>query len=94
MNYSRPSIDVLFESAADVCASELIGIILTGANNDGANGMCLIKKNGGRTIAQDPKEAEYPLMPQWAIDAVEIDHVLTLKEISKFLEKLIKNNNK
>lgn len=82
VNYSRPSIDVLFESAADVYKEKLIGIILTGANNDGAEGMRIIKQNGGFTIAQDPQDAEFPVMPQSAIDLVEMDRILSLKEMT------------
>ncbi len=89
VNYSRPSIDVLFESAADVYGSQLIGVILTGASSDGTNGMKRIKECGGMTIAQNPEEAEYPIMPKSAIDAGEIDHILSLNEISKFLDKVI-----
>ena len=82
VNYSRPSIDILFESAADVYGEKLIGIILTGANNDGAEGMKIIKQKGGFTIAQNPLEAEFPVMPQSAIDTGTIDLILTLNEIS------------
>ena len=86
VNYSRPSIDVLFESAADVYKENLIGIILTGANNDGTEGMKIIKQKGGFTIAQDPKDAEFAIMPQAAIDIVEMDLILTLKEmIAEFI---------
>ena len=85
VNYTRPSIDVLFESAAHVWSSHLIGIILTGANNDGAYGMRLIKDYGGLTIAQDPSTAEYPVMPQAAIDARGVEKILPLEGIGEFL---------
>lgn len=85
VNYCRPSIDVLFESAVDVYSSRLIGVILTGANNDGARGMRLIKEEEGLTIAQDPQEAEYPFMPRAAIEAAEVDYTLLLNEINRFL---------
>ena len=85
VNYSRPSIDVLFESACCVYWIKLIAIILTGANNDGAAGMKKIKESGGTTIAQNPETAAYPYMPQAAIDAEGIQHVLNLDEITKFL---------
>jgi two-component system chemotaxis response regulator CheB len=88
VNYSRPSIDVLFESAAYAWSSGLIGILLTGASSDGAHGMRLIKEHGGLTIAQDPATAEYPVMPQAAIDAGVVDRVMTLKEIGEFLVTL------
>ena len=81
VNYARPSIDVLFESAADVFGEELIGVILTGANDDGSEGMKQIKQNGGFTIVQNPKDAEFPAMPQFAIDAAEPNLILTLDEM-------------
>lgn len=83
--YSRPSIDVLFESAARVYESRLAGIILTGANRDGAAGMEAIQKRGGITIAQDPSEAQYTAMPQAAIDTGSVQYIFTLKEIKDFL---------
>jgi len=93
VNYSRPSIDVLFESAADVYKDSLIGIILTGANNDGSEGIRKIKQNGGYTIAQDPQEAEFLVMPKSAIDTSKIDEVLTLKEMSVFINNLSMSYN-
>jgi len=90
VNYSRPSIDILFESAADAYREKLIGIILTGANNDGAEGMRIIKQKGGFTIAQNPLEAEFPVMPQSAIDTGTIDFILTLNEIINELIKRYK----
>lgn len=88
-NYSRPSIDVLFETAADTFRDKLLGIILTGASNDGAKGIQTIQMQGGITIAQDPKEAKYPFMPQAAIDKGGVSHILTLEEIIEFLLKMI-----
>lgn len=85
VNFSRPSIDILFETAADVFDSRLLGIVLTGANNDGAAGIKKIRKHGGTTIAQDPKIAEYPEMPQAAIKTGCIQHIMQLDEISRFL---------
>ena len=87
-NYSRPSIDVLFESAVYVWSSGLIGILLTGASSDGAHGMRLIKEHGGLTIAQDPATAEYPVMPKAAIDAQAADKVLQVEEIGRLLAEL------
>jgi two-component system chemotaxis response regulator CheB len=83
VSYSRPSIDVLFESAAISYGNTLIGIILTGANTDGAAGLQTIKKHGGLTIAQSPKEAEFPHMPGAAIDQGAAMLVMSLKEIQK-----------
>ncbi|MFA6851293.1 MAG: chemotaxis protein CheB, partial [Selenomonadaceae bacterium] len=83
--YSRPSIDVLFESAAFVCGRKTIGILLTGANQDGAKGMREIKRHGGLTIAQDPVTAECGVMPESAISLGVVDKVMPLESISKFL---------
>lgn len=89
VNYSRPSIDILFESAAEVYGDQLIGIILTGANHDGTNGMKKIKSNGGLLIAQDPESAEVAIMPLSVIKQVPVDHILPVNEIAPFLEKLL-----
>lgn len=89
VRYSRPSIDVLFESAAVVYKDRLIGIILTGANNDGAAGIKAIDKYGGVTIAQDPQDAQFPSMPKASIETGKIRHILTLAEIQNFLLKSI-----
>ena len=86
--YSRPSIDVLFESAADVYLSYLIGVILTGANHDGTVGLKKIKQNGGLTVAQDPATAEADMMPLSAIEANIVDQVLSLNEIASLLALL------
>lgn len=81
VNYARPSIDVLFESAADVYKDHLIGVILTGANSDGANGLRRIKEYGGLAIVQDPATAESASMPAAAIAATQVDYILPLEEI-------------
>jgi two-component system, chemotaxis family, protein-glutamate methylesterase/glutaminase len=88
VRYSRPSIDVLFESAAEVYKDKLIGIILTGANNDGAAGIKAINSYGGVTIAQSPAEADYPFMPQASIETGKIKHIWTLPQIQNFLLKI------
>ncbi len=87
VNYARPSIDVLFESAALVFLDRLIGVLLTGANHDGAKGISTIKKYGGLTIAQDPLTAKYSVMPQAAIDTGNVDKILSVREISDFLKE-------
>jgi two-component system chemotaxis response regulator CheB len=79
--HSRPSIDVLFESAAMCYKDALIGIILTGASADGASGLQTVKKHGGLTIVQSPAEAEFPYMPKAAMDNGGATVVLTLAEI-------------
>lgn len=88
VNFSRPSIDVLFETAAEAYGSELIGIILTGANGDGARGLAAIKRHGGLTIVQSPESAEVPTMVQAALNATPVDHVLELEEIGPLLNAL------
>ncbi len=89
VNYSRPAIDVLFESAVWVFGSALIGIILTGANADGATGLYQIKMAGGLTIVQDPKTAEVARMPLEAIKKGRPDHILGLSEIASLLNSLL-----
>ena len=90
VSYSRPSVDVLFESAARAYGPSLVGIILTGANHDGAQGMKIIHDMGGLTIVQDPEEAESSCMPISAIAATKIDHILKLKKIGLLLKSLPK----
>jgi two-component system chemotaxis response regulator CheB len=88
VNYSRPAIDVLFESAADAYGSRLIGIILTGANQDGSLGLKLIKEYGGLTVVQDPRTAQAPSMPEAALAALEVDYVLSLEEIANLINSV------
>jgi two-component system chemotaxis response regulator CheB len=85
VRYSRPSIDVLFESAADAYGPQLIGVVLTGANDDGARGAKRIKERGGMVVIQDPLTAEAPEMPSAAAAAVKADRVLPLEGIAAFL---------
>lgn len=85
VNYARPSIDVLFETAADVFRSALIGVLLTGASSDGSRGLLKIRQMGGLTIVQDPETADSPLMPQSAIDLSAAEYVMTLDEMVPFL---------
>jgi len=88
VSYARPSIDVLFESAADTYRDRTIGVILTGANQDGAQGLARIKAAGGVVIVQEPASAENNVMPQAAIDAAAIDRILPLTEIAAYLMHL------
>ncbi len=88
VNYSRPSIDVLFESASDYFGKELIGIVLTGANADGAAGLKRIKERGGMAVVQSVETAEAQAMPEAAIEAADVDHILPLEEIGHFLNTI------
>jgi len=85
VNYCRPSIDVLFESAASAYGPRLAAMLLTGANNDGAEGLQQIKEKGGLVIVQDPQSAESPYMPEAALQLVKPDFVLELAEIGRWL---------
>ena len=93
VNYARPSIDVLFESAAEAYKNKLIGIILTGSNSDGTNGIKRIQECGGLAIVQDPKTAEAAYMPISAISAIQPDYILSLEDIIKLLIKLDKQKH-
>jgi len=86
--FSRPSIDVLFESAADVYGAELVGVVLTGANNDGAHGLQCIEAAGGIAVVQVPDTAFATAMPQAAIAACATARVLTLSEIATYLSEV------
>lgn len=88
VSFARPSIDVLFESAADAYGDRTIGIILTGANHDGAKGLARIKAMGGYAIVQDPTSAEISTMPQAAIAATPVDQILPLAAIASHLMHL------
>ncbi len=91
VNYAIPSIDVLFESAACTYKDELVGVILTGANSDGSQGLRTIKEYRGLVIVQDPETAESPFMPTAALEMVDVDYIIPLEEIGVFLKEL---NNK
>jgi two-component system chemotaxis response regulator CheB len=88
VNFARPSIDVLFESAADVFGPHLIGVVLTGANADGAEGLRQVKARGGLAIVQDPADAEAAQMPRAALAATDVDHVVPLARIAALLVEL------
>jgi two-component system chemotaxis response regulator CheB len=90
VNYSRPSIDVLFESAAEAYTDKLIGVILTGSNNDGTNGIKRVKECGGLAIVQNPETAESAYMPKSAIAAIKPDYILSLEGITELLITLDK----
>jgi two-component system chemotaxis response regulator CheB len=88
VRYSRPSIDVAFGSAADSYRHRAVGIVLTGANADGAEGLRMISDRGGLALVQDPATAESPIMPRAAAKAVPRARVMPLPEIVRFLGEL------
>lgn len=85
INYSRPSIDVTFESAANAYKACVTAIILSGGNADGSEGMKIVKKYGGTCLAQNPATATAPYMPQHAINHVAIDSILDAEEIADYI---------
>jgi two-component system chemotaxis response regulator CheB len=89
VQFSRPSIDVLFGAVARIYGPHAIGVLLSGFGRDGVRGIHAIRAAGGRTVVQDPADARYPHMPQAAISADGIDLVLPLKEIAPALRKLV-----
>ena len=88
VNNSRPSINLSMESAASVYQKKLIGILMSGANKDGAEGMAFIKRYGGIAVVQDPEDSMINTMPSAALAATEIDYALSAEEIVVFLQHL------
>jgi two-component system, chemotaxis family, protein-glutamate methylesterase/glutaminase len=86
--FSRPSIDVMFSSVADVYLAGTLGVVLTGASRDGADGLARIRACGGVAIVQDPDSAEAAAMPQAALDLAGADHCAALEEIAPLLNRL------
>ena len=84
--YSKPSIDVAFDSASDIYCEKCTAVLFSGANPDGAEGLFKLRKNGALTIAQDPLEAEMPEMPQSAINMEAAQYVLNTKEILELFQ--------
>ena len=89
VSFSRPSIDVTFISAADAYRAGVVGMVLTGANSDGARGLRRIVDRGGAAIVQRPDTAESPIMPSAALRLVPTARALSLKEIGSFLASLV-----
>lgn len=88
VKYSRPSIDVLFDSAAFSYRENAVGVLLSGANTDGVNGMERIKAKGGRTVVQEPAECQIDTMPQGAVDREVVDQRLRTDELVEFIKGL------
>jgi two-component system chemotaxis response regulator CheB len=88
INFSRPSIDVAFESAADVYGASLVCIILSGGNTDGTEGARIIKEKGGVVVAQQPETAVVPFMPDFMIKHVQPQHVLNIRQLIQFINSL------
>lgn len=88
VRYSRPSIDVMFESAVDTFGMDVVGVVLTGANADGARGLRRIADAGGHAVVQDPETAEVRVMPRSAAKAVPEACVLPLEEIAGHLARI------
>ena len=88
VNFSRPSIDVTFRSAADVYGADLVCCLLSGGNADGVDGLEYVKANGGIVVVQDPATADVPYMPQHAITRMAVDFVVPADEMPAFLKGL------
>jgi two-component system chemotaxis response regulator CheB len=86
--FSRPSIDVVFDTAAEAYGSRVIGVVLTGANADGSEGLRRIKERGGMTLVQDPGTAERRTMPEAAIATGAVDRVLPIEAVAAIINEL------
>lgn len=91
VNFARPSIDVLFESAVDVYGRGVVGVLLTGANKDGVAGLDHIKKAGGMIMVQDPTTAVAQTMPQTAINTLAVDFVLSVPQLGQQLATFVRS---
>jgi two-component system chemotaxis response regulator CheB len=89
-NRFRPSVDALFRSAAYVYGARVIGVVLSGLMNDGTSGLWTIKRMGGLTVVQNPADAEYPDMPENALEYVKVDHSVNARDIGPLLQGLFK----
>lgn len=93
VHHARPSIDVLFESAAVACGTQSCAVLMTGANQDGAQGLRAIQQSGGFTMVQDPQSAEFSTMPRSALDVMRPDHVGDIKSIAEQLVAFAKRSS-
>jgi two-component system, chemotaxis family, protein-glutamate methylesterase/glutaminase len=94
VRFSRPSIDVMFASVAAMYGDRAMGVILSGSNRDGSDGIAAIKRAGGATVAQDPTTAEFRTMPQSAIDTGCVDYVLSLDTMGQTISRLLRNDSR
>lgn len=90
VHYSRPSIDVAFESAADAYEEKVVALLLSGANADGTEGLLAVKRKGGTVIIQSPETADVPYMPEFALRYANPDHTFTPTEMTAFIKNLVK----
>ena len=88
MNYSRPSIDVTFRSAAEIFGQSVVGVLLSGANSDGVEGLNYIKKNHGRVWIQNPETADVDYMPRQAVQNVKYDLLITPDDLANYIDQL------
>ncbi|MEJ1240783.1 chemotaxis protein CheB [Chryseolinea sp. T2] len=88
VNFSRPSIDVTFESAAEIVGERLICVLLSGANADGVAGLVTAKEKGAFIVVQDPSDSEFPVMPQQAVDQVSVDMLLNQNNLNALMSIL------
>ncbi len=88
IHYSRPAIDISFETAAAAYGASVVAVLLSGANADGAAGLKEIKQAGGLTIVQDPTEATVAYMPQQAIETVDVDYIASTEEMAKIINRV------
>lgn len=94
VHFARPSIDVFFKSVAEACGNSTVAVLLTGANEDGAEGLKAIKDRGGKTIVEDPGTAQVPVMPRAALALGPADHVANLDGIVRAIESMAMGSGK
>lgn len=90
VKYSRPSVDVLLESAAGSFGDRVVAVVLTGASNDGTDGVRAVRKHGGVVIVQDPANAQQPVMPGSVVEAGLADHVVSLRDLPAAMERTLR----